>query len=70
MSLTHCVIEYTTTHGEIKGVGPTFQKDADQFYPWWKEELDYIGESSVQAATSDWHRTAVPVDSSEEIHKQ
>ena len=32
----------------------TFQKDADQIYPGWKEKLGYTGESSVQAATFDW----------------
>merc|ERR1712107_812300 len=41
-------------HEEIKGAFLTFQKDADQIYPGWKEKLGYTGESSVQAATFDW----------------
>ena len=36
----------------------TFQKDADQIYPGWKEKLGYTGESSVQAATFDWAKKA------------
>ena len=47
-------IEYAKTHEEIKGAFLTFQKDADQIYPGWKEKLGYTGESSVQAASFDW----------------
>ena len=36
----------------------TFQKDADQIYPGWKEKLGYTGESSVQAASFDWKKKA------------
>merc|ERR1712060_376150 len=36
----------------------TFQKDADQIYPGWKEQLGYTGESSVQAASFDWKKRA------------
>merc|ERR1711879_175573 len=36
----------------------TFQKDADQIYPGWKEQLGYTGESSVQAASFDWKKKA------------
>merc|ERR1712050_306813 len=35
-----------------------FQKDADQIYPGWKEQLGYTGESSVQAASFDWKKRA------------
>merc|ERR1712170_196022 len=35
-----------------------FQKDADQIYPGWKEQLGYTGESSVQAASFDWKKKA------------
>jgi len=41
---------------EIKGAFLTFQKDADQIYPGWKESLGYTGESSVQAASFDWKK--------------
>merc|ERR1719242_1130453 len=41
-----------------KGAFLTFQKDADQIYPGWKEKLGYTGESSVQAATFDWAKKA------------
>ena len=54
VSLAAGVIEYAKTHEEIKGAFLTFQKDADQIYPGWKEILGYTGESSVQAATFDW----------------
>ena len=36
----------------------TFQKDADQIYPGWKDKLGYTGESTVQAATFDWKKNA------------
>merc|ERR1712019_59825 len=52
------VIEYAKTHEEIKGAFLTFQKDADQIYPGWKEKLGYTGESSVQAASFDWQKKA------------
>merc|ERR1712113_1191318 len=54
ISLSDGIIEYAKTHEEIKGAFLTFQKDADQIYPGWKEKLGYTGESSVQAATFDW----------------
>eukprot|EP00971_Amphidinium_carterae_P245320 4871835-Amphidinium_carterae.1 len=40
----------------MKGAFLTFQKDADQIYPGWKEKLGYTGESSVQAASFDWQK--------------
>merc|ERR1719313_2110185 len=40
----------------MKGAFLTFQKDADQIYPGWKEKLGYTGESSVQAASFDWKK--------------
>ena len=52
------MIEYAKTHEEIKGAFLTFQKDADQIYPGWKEKLGYTGESSVQAASFDWAKRA------------
>merc|ERR1712151_344302 len=52
------IIEYAKTHEEIKGAFLTFQKDADQIYPGWKEQLGYTGESSVQAASFDWKKRA------------
>merc|ERR1712056_100160 len=58
VSLSDGVIEYAKTHEEIKGAFLTFQKDADQIYPGWKEKLGYTGESSVQAATFDWQKKA------------
>ncbi|CAJ1344761.1 unnamed protein product, partial [Effrenium voratum] len=54
ISLSDGVIEFAKTHEEIKGAFLTFQKDADQIYPGWKEKLGYTGESSVQAASFDW----------------
>ena len=42
----------------IKGAFLTFQKDADQIYPGWKEKLGYTGESSVQAASFDWKKAS------------
>merc|ERR1711971_1125478 len=54
VSLSDGIIEFAKTHEEIKGAFLTFQKDADQIYPGWKEKLGYTGESSVQAATFDW----------------
>jgi len=42
----------------MKGAFLTFQKDSDQIYPGWKEQLGYTGESSVQAATFDWAKKA------------
>merc|ERR1712117_731411 len=59
VSLSDGVVEYAKTHEEIKGAFLTFQKDADQIYPGWKEKLGYTGESSVQAATFDWQKKAV-----------
>merc|ERR1740121_2901450 len=58
VSLSDGVIEYAKTHEEIKGAFLTFQKDADQIYPGWKEKLGYTGESSVQAASFDWQKKA------------
>jgi len=58
ISLSDGVIEFAKTHEEIKGAFLTFQKDADQIYPGWKEKLGYTGESSVQAATFDWQKKA------------
>jgi len=58
VSLSEGIIEYAKTHEEIKGAFLTFQKDADQIYPGWKEQLGYTGESSVQAATFDWKKKA------------
>jgi len=58
ITLSDGVIEYAKTHEEIKGAFLTFQKDADQIYPGWKEQLGYTGESSVQAASFDWKRKA------------
>merc|ERR1712178_219904 len=58
VSLSDGIIEYAKTHEEIKGAFLTFQKDADQIYPGWKEKLGYTGESSVQAATFDWAKKA------------
>merc|ERR1712176_1540773 len=56
VSLSDGIIEYAKTHEEIKGAFLTFQKDADQIYPGWKEQLGYTGESSVQAASFDWKK--------------
>ena len=45
-----------------KGAFLTFQKDADQIYPGWKETLGYTGESFVQVACLaffDWGKGAV-----------
>ncbi|CAE7614067.1 rbcL [Symbiodinium microadriaticum] len=58
ISLSDGVIEFAKTHEEIKGAFLTFQKDADQIYPGWKEKLGYTGESSVQAASFDWAKKA------------
>merc|ERR1711981_1043395 len=58
VSLSDGVIEYAKTHEELKGAFLTFQKDADQIYPGWKEKLGYTGESSVKAATFDWQKKA------------
>merc|ERR1711933_631045 len=58
ISLSDDVVEYAKTHEEIKGAFLTFQKDADQIYPGWKEKLGYTGESSVQAASFDWKKRA------------
>jgi len=58
VSLVDGVIEYAKTHEEIKGAFLTFQKDADQIFPGWKEKLGYTGESSVQAASFDWQKKA------------
>merc|ERR1719454_344446 len=58
VSLSDGVVEYAKTHEEIKGAFLTFQKDADQIYPGWKEKLGYTGESSVQAASFDWQKKA------------
>merc|ERR1712137_870758 len=59
VSLSDGIIEYAKTHEEIKGAFLTFQKDADQIYPGWKEQLGYTGESSVQAASFDWKRKSL-----------
>merc|ERR1712151_1478195 len=56
VSLSDGIIEYAKTHEEIKGAFLTLQKDADQIYPGWKEQLGYTGESSVQAASFDWKK--------------
>merc|ERR1712066_1106402 len=58
VSLSDGIIEYAKTHEELKGAFLTFQKDADQIYPGWKEQLGYTGESSVQAASFDWKKKA------------
>ncbi len=58
VSPSDCVIQYAKTHEEIKGAFHTFQKEADQIYPGWKEKLDCTGKSSVQAATFDWKKEA------------
>merc|ERR1719215_1598254 len=58
VSLSEGIIEYAKTHEELKGAFLTFQKDADQIYPGWKEQLGYTGESSVQAASFDWKKKA------------
>merc|ERR550514_2326944 len=58
VSLSDGVIEFAKTHEEMKGAFLTFQKDADQIYPGWKEKLGYTGESSVQAASFDWKKKA------------
>merc|ERR1719471_968346 len=58
VSLSEGIIEYAKTHEELKGAFLTFQKDADQIYLGWKEQLGYTGESSVQAATFDWKKKA------------
>jgi len=73
VSLSDGVIEYAKTHEELKGAFLTFQKDADQIYPGWKEKLGYTGESSVQAATFDWQKKAAAaafVGASAESRKQ
>merc|ERR1719428_1563512 len=56
ISLSDGVIEFAKTHEEMKVAFLTFQKDADQIYPGWKEKLGYTGESSVQAASFDWKK--------------
>ncbi|CAK0900640.1 unnamed protein product [Prorocentrum cordatum] len=56
VSLSDGVVEYAKTHEELKGAFLTFQKDADQIYPGWKEKLGYTGESSVQAASFNWQK--------------
>jgi len=61
--LSDGIIEYAKTHEEIKGAFLTFQKDADQIYPGWKEKLGYTGESSVQAASFDWKKRAAAANS-------
>jgi ribulose-bisphosphate carboxylase large chain len=58
VSLSDGIVEYAKTHEELKGAFLTFQKDADQIYPGWKEKLGYTGESSVQAASFDWKKKA------------
>ena len=50
VSLSDGILAYAKTHEEIQGAFLTFQTDADQFYPGWKEQLGYAGESSVQAS--------------------
>ena len=35
-----CIFVIIYTHEEIKGAFMTFQEEADQIYPGWKEELD------------------------------
>jgi len=59
VSLADGVVEYAKTHEELKGAFLTFQKDADQIYPGWKEKLGYTGESSVQAASFDWQKKSL-----------
>merc|ERR1719386_339832 len=73
VSLSDGIIEYAKSHEELKGAFLTFQKDADQIYPGWKEKLGYTGESSVQAATFDWQKKAAAaafVGASAESRKQ
>ena len=47
-------------HENIKGVVLTCHDDADQIYPGRKEELHYIGEFSIHAATLDSQKEAAP----------
>merc|ERR1712038_897225 len=56
VSLSDGVVEDAKTHEELKGAFLTFQKDADQIYPGWKEQLGYTGESPVQAASFNWKK--------------
>jgi len=53
--------EYAKTHEEIKGAFLSFQKDADQIYPGWKETVFWVSqvcEFSVKAATFDCQKKA------------
>jgi hypothetical protein len=50
VSLSDGVIVYAKTHEEIKGAFLTFQKNADQIYPGWKEKLGYTGASFAPLA--------------------
>mmetsp|Transcript_78150 Transcript_78150/g.171342 ORF Transcript_78150/g.171342 Transcript_78150/m.171342 type:complete len:962 (-) Transcript_78150:323-3208(-) len=54
--LSEGVIEYAKTHEELKGAFLTFQNDADQIYPGWKEKLGYTGESNLQASGFSWKK--------------
>ena len=49
VSLSDGVIEYAMTYEEIKKAFYTFQKNADQIYQSWKEQLGYKGESLLWA---------------------
>ena len=40
--LSDGVIDFAMSHEEIKGAFSPFQKDADQIYPGWTEELTYL----------------------------
>ena len=52
ISLNEAVIEFAKTHEELKGAFLTFQKDADEIYPGWREQLT---DQSVQATdTASW----------------
>ena len=39
VSLTDGIIEYAQTHEDLKDAFITFQEDADQTYPGWREKL-------------------------------
>ena len=41
VSLPHGVIEYAKTHEQLRRAFLTLHKDADQFYPEWKDNLGY-----------------------------
>ena len=53
VSLSDAMIAYAKSHEELKGAFLTFQEDADEIYPGWREKLG-TGESSVQRVSFDW----------------